>query len=195
MQQYFINQSKDERVLLDNIINGIFNNAKYNIEYYFTAAESQEIYDAYVMLFNKETHSMVKSFVIEMKIRNTHYEALMLEKKKYTDLKNVSVGTGATILYINTTPKATYIFNLSQMEMDNIDWTEKKHNKKTLEKQLGKIVKLQTELNISLAKCYPLKKDDLELLKANKIIKAQHKQTVEKQKRCFCLFRDVFGVA
>ncbi|OJW82083.1 MAG: hypothetical protein BGO69_15915 [Bacteroidetes bacterium 46-16] len=196
MQQYFINQSKDERVLLDNIINGIFNKAKYNIEYYFTAAESQDVYDAYVMLFDKETHSMRKSYVIEMKIRNTHYDDLMLEKIKYKDLKAVSVGTGASILYINTTPQGTYIFNLSELDyLENVDWNERKYNKKTLDKSYGKVNKLETKLDIKLAKTYPLKQSDLELLKANKEVKSLLKKTIEKQKRCFCLYRDVFGVA
>jgi hypothetical protein len=50
--------------------------------------------------------------VIELKCRNKHYDDLMLEKTKYDSLKKLN----CSALYINSTPKGIYIFNINDIK-------------------------------------------------------------------------------
>lgn len=50
--------------------------------------------------------------VIELKCRNKHYDDLMLEKTKYDSLKKLNCNA----LYINSTPKGIYIFNINDIK-------------------------------------------------------------------------------
>ena len=49
---------------------------------------------------------------IEMKCRRTHYPTLLIEKKKWDYLAGIRARTGAKTLYINSTPKGIYQFDL-----------------------------------------------------------------------------------
>ena len=49
---------------------------------------------------------------IELKCRRTHYPTLMIEKKKWDYLAEIRGRTGARTLYINSTPKGIYEFDL-----------------------------------------------------------------------------------
>ena len=49
---------------------------------------------------------------IELKCRRTHYDYLMIEKKKWDYLAEIRARTGARTLYINSTPKGIYQFDL-----------------------------------------------------------------------------------
>ena len=49
---------------------------------------------------------------IELKCRRTHYDRLMIEKKKWDYLAEIRARTGARTLYINSTPKGIYQFDL-----------------------------------------------------------------------------------
>ena len=57
---------------------------------------------------------------IELKCRKTHYDSLMLEREKYFALILSYVETGYKPLYINSTPKGVYVFDLSNL---NPEWT------------------------------------------------------------------------
>jgi hypothetical protein len=50
--------------------------------------------------------------VIELKCRTKHYYDLMLEKTKYDSLKKLN----CSALYINSTPKGIYIFNINDIK-------------------------------------------------------------------------------
>lgn len=50
--------------------------------------------------------------VIELKCRTKHYDDLMLEKTKYDSLKKLN----CSALYINSTPKGIYIFNINDIK-------------------------------------------------------------------------------
>lgn len=52
---------------------------------------------------------------IELKCRKTHYDSLMLERDKYFALIVSYVDTGYKPLYINSTPKGVYVFDLSDL--------------------------------------------------------------------------------
>lgn len=61
---------------------------------------------------------------IELKCRRTHYDELILEKKKYDALIQRAQENGTRAFYINSTPQGIYSFNLSALE--DLEW-EKKH--------------------------------------------------------------------
>lgn len=52
---------------------------------------------------------------IEMKCRRTHYPTLLIEKKKWDYLADIRARTGAKTLYINSTPKGIYQFDLGAL--------------------------------------------------------------------------------
>ena len=58
-------------------------------------------------------HSKVR---IELKCRRTHYDTLLLEKKKYDAMIESVKGSGYRPLYINSTPKGIYSFDLSEIK-------------------------------------------------------------------------------
>jgi len=53
---------------------------------------------------------------IELKCRKTHYNTLLLEKKKYDAMIQSVKGSGYRPLYINSTPKGIYSFDLSTIK-------------------------------------------------------------------------------
>jgi hypothetical protein len=52
---------------------------------------------------------------IELKCRRTHYDTLLIEKKKWDYLADIRARTGAKTLYINSTPKGIYQFDLGAL--------------------------------------------------------------------------------
>jgi hypothetical protein len=50
--------------------------------------------------------------IIELKCRRVHYDELMIEKIKYDFLASI----GCKALYINSTPKGVYSFDISEMK-------------------------------------------------------------------------------
>jgi len=53
---------------------------------------------------------------IELKCRRTHYDSLMIEKKKWDYLADIRARTGAKTLYINSTPHGVYQFDLGAIK-------------------------------------------------------------------------------
>lgn len=60
---------------------------------------------------------------IELKSRYTHYDTLLLEKKKYDFLVEAAVEQNLKPFYINSTPQGIWQFDLTNM--DDIKWEEK----------------------------------------------------------------------
>lgn len=54
-------------------------------------------------------------FHIEFKCRRTHYNDLLLEKKKYDTMMAKAARLGYTPIYINSTPNGIYIFRLADI--------------------------------------------------------------------------------
>ena len=53
---------------------------------------------------------------IEIKCRRTHYPTLLIEKKKWDYLADIRARTGSRTLYINSTPKGIYQFDLGALD-------------------------------------------------------------------------------
>jgi hypothetical protein len=60
---------------------------------------------------------------IELKSRNTHYDTLLLERKKYDFLTATATALGLRPYYINSTPDGVWRFSLD--ELTDIVWEEK----------------------------------------------------------------------
>ena len=68
---------------------------------------SPETYDGFDCI------SQEKHLFIELKSRNTHYDTLLLEKKKFDFLRQKSSDLRLLPTYINSTPNGIWQFNLS----------------------------------------------------------------------------------
>jgi hypothetical protein len=78
---------------------------------------------------------------IELKCRGSHYEELLIEKKKYNNLHKRCSSNIDSPIYINSTPKGIYRFDLFDF---NPEWQIQSHNKTTefednkkIEKEVG----------------------------------------------------------
>lgn len=60
---------------------------------------------------------------IELKSRNTHYDSLLLERKKYDFLTKTADELGLKAWYINSTPEGVWSFPLTDRK--NMVWEEK----------------------------------------------------------------------
>jgi hypothetical protein len=182
-QDYIIKGNK-ERLSLDIILPELF--ADYEYSKYYTDPESLDVYDCYLMTYDKITKSLKRRYIIEVKVREQNWNEWMLEKKKLTALNKKAGESGATILYINVTPSGSYVWNLSRIQKD-IHWESKDCNISTVEMEKGKKTKQVTMLPTTLAKHFSLTDSqvDLTYLRDEKL-KLLLNQVVE-DKRSFCL--------
>lgn len=66
--------------------------------------------------------SLSANSYIELKCRNAHYSELLIEKSKYDRLMRISAATGKIAMYINSTPRGIYSWDLSSIA---IEWSER----------------------------------------------------------------------
>lgn len=78
---------------------------------------------------------------IELKCRRTHYDDLLIEKKKFDALLAIAASKQFTACYINSTPQGVYGWNLNELQ---IEWqghqmpaTTDFENVQTVEKIVG----------------------------------------------------------
>ncbi|RYY51498.1 MAG: hypothetical protein EOO06_00405 [Chitinophagaceae bacterium] len=183
----FIEKATDERILLKELLPRLFDFEKYDIQYYMTSAEEKDHYDGYVMVYQKDTGKSLQRYIIEVKVRDTHYEKLMLEKPKYTNLKIKAKESHSKPLYINFTPNGCYIHNIYNIEKTiTFKWTKEKHKASTVDKSKGKVNKIVTYLHTDLAKFIDLKQSELPRLKKEKAAQETvRKECIDhKQKKC-----------
>jgi hypothetical protein len=86
---------------------------------------------------------------IELKCRATHYEKLIIEKPKYEYLIKESKKYGDVPIYINSTPKGIYLFNLKDLKLE---WFKKPLPKTTEFKNNNYISKEIATININKSK-------------------------------------------
>jgi hypothetical protein len=86
---------------------------------------------------------------IELKCRATHYEKLIIEKPKYEYLIKESKKFADVPIYINSTPKGIYLFNLNDLKLE---WFKKPLPKTTEFKNNNYISKEIATININKSK-------------------------------------------
>jgi hypothetical protein len=124
--------------------------------------------------------------IVEMKIRDSHYPTLILESKKYHSLmklkkKELEVFPKVSVLYINATPKSTYLFNLDKVD---IKWEIGKFNKTTVHSRTHKINKKITYLNVDEA-------IDLKVVFDRNKKSKEVKEKMKSQRAQRCIFKSV----
>lgn len=95
-----------------------------------------------------DCYSAIANHRIELKCRSAHFDALLIEKKKYKALLEHCKGTFEIPMYINSTPEGVYRFNLKQFRPR---WTVKKLRKTTHFSEHQKIDKVVGFLAITKA--------------------------------------------
>jgi hypothetical protein len=112
---------------------------------YFQDLEKSEIqfskWDCYSSKYNSR---------IELKCRNKHYDYLMIERSKYYYLIKTYIEKDEIPLYINSTPKGIYSFDLRKITPKWI--TDSRMPKTTEFEIISKVEKTYSLLNISEAK-------------------------------------------
>lgn len=58
-----------------------------------------------------------KKLIIELKCRRTHYDTLLIEKKKFDAITDRANELGYTAWYINSTPKGVYGWRLDKQDV------------------------------------------------------------------------------
>jgi len=86
---------------------------------------------------------------IELKCRAAHYDKLIIEKPKYEYLIKESKKYGDVPIYINSTPKGIYLFNLKDLKLE---WFKKPLPKTTEFKNNNYISKEIATININKSK-------------------------------------------
>lgn len=186
--QKFIEKSKRERYALQQIEN-ILRQGKESMVYY-TDIFKHDIYDALYQFTIDGTPK--KTWIIEAKIRTKEYDTMQLEIKKYKDLKNKILTDYTDIIYVNFLPTGSYIWNLTKLSLSNpeiFNHIEYKMCPKSTVGDTTKINKPSYYLPKSLAKRIDFIYSEQEYLKSNNVMDIN-----AKNKRQFCLFKDVFDI-
>ena len=191
-KQSYQDKSRKERILLDELFKFIYINEEYEIKYYHTPIEGYDIYDSIVTRFNKDTSYLKDTHIYEVKIRDTNYPDILLEKKKYLSLMKEAIkyknGEPVCVLYVSCHPTGTYVFNLSKL--NNIKWRKEYHNISTTEKSKGKELKEVTYLPVLDAKFFP----DIKTLYIERLDREKNIDVVLKdQSQLKTLFSILFG--
>jgi len=63
-----------------------------------------------------------EDYVIEFKCRRAHYDTQLIEYKKYKANLDQADESGKEFLYIVSTPKGEYIFNVSKLREEDYDF-------------------------------------------------------------------------
>lgn len=111
----------------------------------------REIYPDLMPVSPTDRHDGITSDAyVEMKCRRTHYDTLLIEKKKWDYLAEIRARTGARTLYINATPLGVYEFDLGAINAP--EWLTKTLPVKTDFANPGQISKEVGFLNIKDAR-------------------------------------------
>lgn len=181
----FEEASYKERLFFNHWLNLYkqFPKDKYSINQ--TPYTGNDLYDFFIQ--NKETY---KSFIIEIKIRQSTYpEGYFYETSKHNNLtiaKNINPDNN-TILYVNSTPDGTFIWNIDQI-IHNYKPIHKEMNITTMTSTQNKINKSTYILKIEDAKYYPYHWDDKQFIKYIEQNNINEIKTHTKLKEDRCIF-------
>ena len=153
----FINRSNQERRALKEFLAKILvenDNVSYSI--YHTPNHDKSKYDCLIRQYRKSDGVMLKKMFFEVKIRGAYYDTLLIEKQKFESMKKLIRDLDTDkIYYVNFTPKNTIVFDLLKIEADNkLVYLNHSHNKKTIAKEEGKVLKEVAYISIADGKIF-----------------------------------------
>lgn len=90
-----------------------------NHTFQMTPIGSKEHYDGFLILYD-DMWKQERSYYIESKIRDRHYDDLLIEKYKIKEIKQLrkESHSDAEILYINFSPIGTWVWNIDKLERE-----------------------------------------------------------------------------
>lgn len=146
---------KIERDALDGFFKEFLPTTKtHTYNFHYTPEDSYAIYDCLAEQFSIAENRVTKKMFFEVKVRDTYYSTLLLEKKKFENLKELIRNPARDkIYYINFTPKGTFVFDLLKIE-DKLLFIQEEHNKETMNKDLGKVLKEIAYIDITDGKFF-----------------------------------------
>lgn len=145
--------------------------------YYTSKGDDYTGYD--ILLHIYTNGEITSSNIIEIKVRDTHFTDLILEQKKYDKLKILKQREeengieNVNIYYLNFTPKGTYMYNLTKMD---IEWFGQyfPDNSVNTKKEIYKTITfLHTNDGIDIPYIFDMKKDIKYMKKLKEIIQQQ----------------------
>lgn len=108
----------------------IKNGNNFNYDIHYDSTDFSE-YDAVIIQKDAKTKNTIKKLLFNAFINTNHYEAILLEYKKFSLLKELVSSDDDKIYYIMFTPKGTIIYDLLKLEKDNlINFIENENNEK-----------------------------------------------------------------
>jgi hypothetical protein len=168
----FIEASRKERFCLNNLI-PILRTNNWEWTTYMTDIYSYDTYDCLLQAYKDGV--IKRRFIIEFKLRDSHYGDLIFETKKLKSLKEVVYDDITDILYITTTPNGTYIFNISKLiKEDKLKVSTIMANKATMSSRTDKIKKSVYMLDCEWAKYIPYKFSNVDYMNSIKKVEQQN---------------------
>lgn len=127
--------------------------------------DKYSVYDCFYFTEDKDTHSIKKRVWIEIKTRDKDFDGYFLEMKKLKDLikaRNDMYFTKdeVTFLYLNFTPTKTLIWNITDIDPDEVEVREIDCNKNTCNSRKDKVRKDQIVLKEEDAKSFKFIADE-----------------------------------
>lgn len=148
---------KHERNALEGFFKDFLPTTKtHKYTFYYTPDNTYSVYDCLAKQFNIAENKVTKKMFFEVKVRDTYYSTLLLEKKKFESLKSLIRDSAVDkIYYINFTPKGTVVFDLLKIEAENkLLFIQQEHNIQTMNKDLGKVLKEIAYIDITDGKFF-----------------------------------------
>lgn len=146
-----------ERFALNQLVNKLNNSKKHYYKLLATQTSKSISYDGQIFVFDKVSDTLLEKYLVEVKVRTESYDEYFLERKKLQSLrkqeKQISCKCGVgrfKKLYVNFTPNGVYMFDLDQMEQDNLlnQPILREMNEVTVESTSKKVKKLVYLLNV-----------------------------------------------
>ncbi len=174
-------------------ISKLFQILNCNDQYHYHVLQSESWlpvgYDAIVFVKCKLTDNILDMYIVESKVRETHFDELIFEKKKLNTMqrerdkfvKKRLPSIIPKIMYISFTPVATYMFDIDYLIENNMlpKLTTMKMNEMTVADNVKKINKQVYLLPVTLAVKKNFKYNAMEY--ANSLLKVA-KEYIEEAK-------------
>lgn len=180
--------SELERIAFLEVYEELFKlpNDNYEKHLHITYKEDSDSFDMFIHIYDNEGNK-VMSNIIEVKVRNDHYQGLILEEYKYKSLLKLKkieeqAFSKVKIWYLNFTPKGTYLFNLDET---TLEWYHRMLQKSQVYER-GEKLKKVADCDISQA----IKRLDF-IFDKDKADNKKLKEQFKKQNIQRCIFESV----
>lgn len=160
-QERMYRAGEKERYCLTQLVEILNCNDQYHFQLFTSESWRPVGYDAVIFVRCKLTDNILDILIVETKVRDTHFDELVFEKKKLNTMntertkwvKKMCPSINPKIVYISFTPKGTYMFSIDILIENNLmpKLTKMKMNNMTVAENVEKVSKQVYLLPIELA--------------------------------------------